>query len=131
MDVTQEKLHALQQLQITLHATKQHMEQQPMCAINNAFPFKPILQLRQPVSSPSASSSSNVASTPVVAGALLADIPLSARVDLTARDRNRFTRTDDACILSLHMTAGECERQRQTRCRRAMLDAADSCGSLD
>jgi len=98
LDFTVEKLNSLQQLQITLHAPASTSGggtvplAAPLCAVSNTFPFKPVLQLKQPGAAG--------------ASAPLTEVPLPARVDL-ADGRNRITTLPDGVTLSLHIKQGQ------------------------
>lgn len=98
LDFTVEKLNSLQRLQITLHAPTAADGvtvplAAPLCAVSNTFPFKPVLQLKQPGAAGSA--------------APLTEVPLPARVDLSDSTRNRITTLPDGIIISLHIKQGQ------------------------
>lgn len=94
MEWTQEKMHSLQQLHITLHGA---LTAQPQCAINTTFPYKPVLVIR---SAPTAAASSSAPATPASI-----EIPLSARVNLSSSRTSLALSPPDATVISLGMTA--------------------------
>ena len=113
MEWTQEKMHALQQMHITLHNAVA-AQPQPQCAVNNTFPYKPVLVVRAmttataPAASSSAAASTAAASASAAASSVAApvslEIPLSARVDLSS-PRTSLALSSDATVISLGMTA--------------------------
>lgn len=132
---TVEQLSQLQQLQITLwhqqqqtivHATNTAACQsagpslpstvpvaasigalEPQLSINNDYPFKPLLRIRDArAGTSSAASSSSAANTATrVANDNIITIPLSVRVDLKDA-RQRVTHMRDTTVITLHYKQG-------------------------
>lgn len=96
---TVEKLHSLQQLQITLHHTPEQPPFTPLLTLSNQYPYKPILNIHK-ARSPSASPS---AFPPSSAPELVLRVPLNVRVNLSDV-RNRVAQFEDATVITLKFT---------------------------